>query len=248
MKRYDSYLFDLYGTLVDIHTDERRPGFWREMAAWFSSQGASCDAQTLRSRYLTLCGAETARMTAESGLPDTEIEIDLYPVFSALLSERGVLPDRERIEQTAWEFRRASTGHIRLFAGAKELLLALRAHGKRVFLLSNAQALFTLPELERLGIADCFDGRFLSSDYGVKKPARQFIQALLDKHGLDASRCLMIGNDPHSDVAVAKTVGMDSFYLQSGQSPRIDPRTSGANYVQAHISLKRLQTRLLGGG
>ena len=76
----------------------------------------------------------------------------------------------------------------------------------------------------------------------------QELKGLCAKHGLDASRCLMIGNDPHSDVAVAKTVGMDSFYLQSGQSPRIDPRTSGANYVQAHISLKRLRTRLLGGG
>lgn len=246
MKQYDSYIFDLYGTLVDIRTDERRPGFWREMAAWFSSRGAKYDAVALRSRYLALCQQEVERLTAQSGLTEQEIEIDLDPVFSALLAGKGAAPDRGLVEQTAWAFRCASTSHLRLFAGAKELLCALRRQSRRVFLLSNAQALFTLPELEMLGIADCFDELYLSSDHGVKKPARQFMQRLLDAHGLDPTRCLMIGNDPFADVAVSKRVGMDSFYLQSGQSPRIDPRTSGADYVQTHISLNRLQQRLLG--
>lgn len=30
--RYPNCIFDLYGTLVDIHTDESRPEFWKKMA------------------------------------------------------------------------------------------------------------------------------------------------------------------------------------------------------------------------
>lgn len=29
MKAYDNYIFDLYGTLVDIHTEENDPLVWK---------------------------------------------------------------------------------------------------------------------------------------------------------------------------------------------------------------------------
>ena len=32
MRAYKNYLFDLYGTLVDIHTNEEAPSFWRSVS------------------------------------------------------------------------------------------------------------------------------------------------------------------------------------------------------------------------
>jgi len=31
-ERYENYVFDLYGTLVDIHTDENSEGLWEKLA------------------------------------------------------------------------------------------------------------------------------------------------------------------------------------------------------------------------
>ena len=39
MKAYKNYLFDLYGTLVDIHTNEDSPAFWRNVSRLLGMQG-----------------------------------------------------------------------------------------------------------------------------------------------------------------------------------------------------------------
>ena len=35
-----NYIFDLYGTLVDIQTDEYKDLIWKRMASYMTSQGA----------------------------------------------------------------------------------------------------------------------------------------------------------------------------------------------------------------
>ncbi len=40
MKNYQNYIFDLYGTLLDIRTDEDDPLLWDRMAALYSCCGA----------------------------------------------------------------------------------------------------------------------------------------------------------------------------------------------------------------
>lgn len=245
MKRYEAYIFDLYGTLIDVHTDERKPAFWRALAAVFAEHGAHYEPKALQARYLELCRRETLRLCAENEATAEEAEIDLAPVFAALFEEKGVRAESTLIAQTAWRFRCLSTTHLRAYAGARELLLTLRRSGRSVFLLSNAQALFTRPELSLLGISDCFDGIYLSSDAGWRKPARRFMERLLLERALTPRQCLMIGNDPNADVAVARSVGMDSFYVVSATSPRVDPRDVPAVCVQPRIDLRRLQRTLL---
>lgn len=33
---YRNFIFDLYGTLVDIHTNEYKPSLWKKMALFYS--------------------------------------------------------------------------------------------------------------------------------------------------------------------------------------------------------------------
>ena len=33
---YENYVFDLYGTLVDIHTDEEAPAVWERLAYFYN--------------------------------------------------------------------------------------------------------------------------------------------------------------------------------------------------------------------
>ena len=46
--RYRHCIFDLYGTLVDIRTDEDAPGLWAAMADYYRAQGCDYDAAGLR--------------------------------------------------------------------------------------------------------------------------------------------------------------------------------------------------------
>lgn len=243
MRAYRAYLFDLYGTLVDIHTDESRPALWREMSAWFKSRGAVYTPAELRSAYLELCRRreERLRQTGKSAWP----EIELSGVFAELYARRGVTADEALTAETALAFRRASTTHLRLYSGAIELLDALRQAGRQVYLLSNAQRIFTLPELEELGILAAFDDVFISSDHGCKKPDPAFFRAPLERHGLAAKECLVIGNDPVCDVGGAVAVGMDSVFIHSGLSPGEIPDHVPAVLRLEGVDLRRLRRLLI---
>ena len=48
---YQNYIFDLYGTLVDIRTDESADKFWEKVADIYESYGAKYDAKEIRTHY-----------------------------------------------------------------------------------------------------------------------------------------------------------------------------------------------------
>ena len=249
MRQYDAYLFDLYGTLVDIHTDESKPALWRAAAEAYTRRGASYTGPALRWAYLACAAEEEKALMAR--LPEGTLpEIELRNVFSSLYRQKGVIPDPETVAETAVLFRSLSTTHLRAYAGARELLQALRARGSRVILLSNAQSCFTLPELRRLGLLELFDRIYISSDAGCKKPDFRFFSLPLRELEFCPDRCLMIGNDPDCDILGAARAGMDAFYLQSGLSPRgaPPPETLPAVGWLPRMDLRALQSILLNKG
>ena len=46
---YDNYIFDLYGTLVDIHTDESDTAIWEKLAMFYGYYGDCMRQRSLRS-------------------------------------------------------------------------------------------------------------------------------------------------------------------------------------------------------
>ena len=64
-KRYRAVVFDLYGTLIDIHTDEGLPRLWKTMAEWYTSHGAAYGPKELREVYLSAVVEEAARARGE---------------------------------------------------------------------------------------------------------------------------------------------------------------------------------------
>ena len=222
MYMYKNFFFDLYGTLVDIRTDEQKPSLWRDLAEFYSLCGALYTPEEIRERYSALCEEETAALAAACPILTVEdVEIELRNVFRRLFEEKGITTSGTQVADTALLFRALSfCSAPRLMEGAEKTLKELRQRGARLYLLSNAQSCFTVPELRRLNLLDgIFDGIFLSSDFGVKKPAPAFFRAALEKAGLPASEVLMVGNDPFADIRGADSVGMKSRYIHSWQSP-----------------------------
>ena len=248
MEDFKAVVFDLYGTLAYIHTDETKSALWRRTAAYYASCGAAYSPRELRQCWDALCADADRRAEAADPGEDRCREIDLSGVFRALFKLRGVSPEKEMVHEAAWLFRQESTSHLRAYAGAGELLSDLRRAGRQVILFSNAQSCFTLPELELLGLRDAFDAIYISSDHGVKKPDPRFFRKMLSEQGLDGSDCLMVGNDPVCDIAGAKAVGMRTFYIRSSLSPADAPPPAevGADRYLDSMDLKALRRRLLG--
>lgn len=215
-----NYIFDLYGTLVDIHTDESMPGLWKRMALLLSLQGAAYAPAELKKAYHAALEEQVQQRAMK--LPTIEkahIEPNILNVFISLYAQKEVTISREKAADTALCFRTLAMGHIRLYPGAEEVLRVLRNRGQGVYLLSNAQAAFTVPELNKLGLASLFDGIVLSSDVGVKKPDKAIFEHILSKYRLRTESCLMIGNDEEADMLGAAAIGMAGRYIHTKQSP-----------------------------
>ena len=54
--KYENYIFDLYGTLVDIHTDEEKTELWEKLAQFYGYYGAVYTAEELKNAYACLTG------------------------------------------------------------------------------------------------------------------------------------------------------------------------------------------------
>ena len=218
MKNCDTYIFDLYGTLIDIRTNEKSRRFWQAISRYLASQGLYCHAGRLETDYLTSCRQESSLMAASH--PDTLIEIDIANVFRTLYASHGINADDQMIVSTARAFRLLSLEKLQLYPKALEVLGEMRLSGKRVYLLSNAQKLFTEMEIDSLNLRSCFDGILYSSEAGVRKPDARFFRLLLDRFDIDPARAIMIGNDYHDDILGAYQAGIASIYIPTAQSSR----------------------------
>ncbi len=221
--KYQNYIFDLYGTLVDIHTNESRSSLWKKFALFVSTEGAAYDWKELKERYAALCQSEEKKLLKRlekkyPGITAGEVEICLNRVIKTLYKEKGVTADKRLVMYTMHAFRAITMEKLRLFPGAVELLSGLKAQGKKIYLLSNAQASFTAPEMRFLGIAEYFDDIFFSSDLQIKKPSEYFYDALFAKHGLKKEESVMVGNDRFADIQGALDYGMEAIYLHTEQS------------------------------
>ncbi|MDE7105756.1 MAG: HAD family hydrolase [Anaeroplasmataceae bacterium] len=200
--------FDLYGTLIDIHTDEENPLFWQKLTKRWRKYH-TLTVSELKTKYLSIC----------SKFQKEKEEIDILAVFKELLN----LDDKQAI-RFACDFRKYSTKYIRLYPQAKVLLKNLKKRGYGLYVLSNAQNAFTVPELKRLGIYKCFDGIAISSDYGVKKPNEAFFLNAIKEFDLSISSVMMIGNDYECDIMPAQRLGLKTIFIQSNLTPKHDSK------------------------
>lgn len=212
--RYTDLIFDLYGTLVDIHTEEN-DFVWEKTALYFGFYGAHYTGPQLRAAF----GEVMQRREAQAGqsyecFPDIPFENVMNELFHAKGKNK-----KELGVNAAQFFRIASIDYIRLYPGVLQALETLRRHGYRLWLLSNAQQVFTAYELTHLGLGEQFHKIFLSSDYGFRKPDIRFFQTLLEEQKLDPRRCLMIGNDRETDIQGAIHAGLDTLYLHTNLTP-----------------------------
>ena len=236
---YKNYIFDFYGTLADIRTDEEDPCLWGKMSEIYSALGAAYSPGELKAAFRALERQEAARIGGRDPEPD------LTEVFAGLYREKGVCCEACQARMTAVTFRALSREFLRAYEGVEDFLKELKRRGRGIYLLSNAQRDFTRPEIAMLGLETYFDGIFISSEQGCKKPSPLFFERLLEKYGLKASECIMIGNDEEADIAGARHVGLDSLYIHTDISPR-DYGKVEPTYRVMDGDFRKIQSLVLG--
>lgn len=209
---FKNYIFDLYGTLIDIRTDEDDDALWQKLVMVYGYKECHYSVFEIRRLYKELCAREKAKVRAE--FPERKhVDIDLTIVFRELYENKGYKPSDEEVNLTASFFRCTSTEFIKLYDGVIDFLEALKKKGKKIYLLSNAQRSFTVPELKMMGLYDYFDGILISSDHLVSKPDVGFFDILFKKYKLKKIESIMIGNDFISDISGAYNFGIRSLYI-----------------------------------
>lgn len=201
---HGAVLFDLYGTLVDLKTDENDPRLWQGLYDWarVNLSTPPDTALLLHEDYVRLC-EENAKIYGDGFI--------LSRVFSELLG-----PDisKEQITSFANEFRKLSIRSLKLRQYAIPVLSKLRElDGVGLGLVSNTEALFTNYDIDRLGIRQFFDVIILSSEVGVAKPNPRILNEALWNLGVRPERAVFIGDTPETDMMAAKALGMPCIII-----------------------------------
>lgn len=205
-------LFDLYGTLIDIETDEGMEELYRAMAHYFTYLGVDMRRFDLRDLYYEVM----KKQRALSG--ELYAEINVVGIWKEIMHRKGIKHKEEHQIATflAQMYRGISRKRIQLYNDVWRVLGELKKRFP-LALVSDAQACFSLAEMRVTSIHDFFNPIIISGDYGYRKPdPRLFLQAL-DGLGLRPEEAIFVGNDMFRDIFGAKQLGIKTIFFQSNQ-------------------------------
>ena len=137
--RIKAILFDLYGTLIDIETDESMEKIYRGISRFLIYQGINVRWQNLRDLYYGIMQEQL--LSSSEQYP----EIDVEAIWDTLLARQGLASKAKRRDlkiYLAQLYRGLSLKRLRRFPHVKRVLNNLRL-SYRMAIVSDAQPCFT---------------------------------------------------------------------------------------------------------
>lgn len=207
-------IFDVNGTLVDIHTDEGRPRVYRALSHFLTYQGIHVHRSVIQDEYHHILREQ--RHASGQAHP----EFDAPSVWREFLRRRGghLPPDKAHILplMLAELFRGVSRQRLTLYPSVREVLDHLRCH-HRLAVISDGQSAWARPEMRAVGIEHYFDPIVVSGDHGFRKPDRRLFEMALHRLGIPPWEAIYVGNDMYRDVHGPSQLGIKTVYFDSNQ-------------------------------
>lgn len=211
---YKNIIFDAYGTLLDIHTNEQNDACWEKLAELLRFYDVNYTAKSLKDTYFSSCELQMTQGRKNHKHP----EVDVVAVFNHILQNKGKKSNKSLATHLAQAFRAMTTEKLRLYDGVEETLSKLKKAGKKLYVLSNSQEVFLKPELQKLKIDRYFHGMVFSSQVGYSKPEPAIFEHLLQKYKLAKSESIYVGNDVDRDIVGAKNARLDCLWIHTNQT------------------------------
>lgn len=200
LERRPVVLFDAGGTLITLDFPRVRA------AAGLSPEKATDEVLDRAEGRARVWGADAVRRgIAARALWDG--------YFGRLLAEAGV--DEDRLEaglQALWEANRDLGLWRRPVKGARRVLEHLRAHGRRLGVVSNAEGQVAR-DLDEAGFAGLFETVVDSGLVGVSKPDPRIFHIALERMQASPAEAVYIGDVPAYDVEGARAAGIEPILL-----------------------------------
>lgn len=209
-------LFDLYGTLIDIETDESLEEIYRGIAHYLAYHGVYLHRWEVRDHYYYIMKQQ--KETRGEKYP----EIDVEEIWDGFLEQRGVkgTPARRELARIlAQLYRGISCKRLQLFPDVKKVLDELKAR-YHLAIISDAQPCFALPEIRAVGLEGYFDPVIISANYGFRKPDSRLFRKALEIMKLTPPEVIYAGNDMFRDIYGASLLGIKTIFVNSNQGAK----------------------------
>jgi len=209
-------LFDLYGTLIDIDTDESMEEIYRGISHYLTYHGIYLHRGEVQQRYYQIMKQQKEARGEEYP------EIDVEAIWNTLLRQEGMQSIDKRAQLAtviAQLYRGISRKRLQLYPGVKMVLDELRT-SRRLALISDAQPCFALPEIHAVGLDNYFDPVIISANFGYRKPDRRLTDKTLEIMKLTPAEVIYVGNDMFRDIYGASRLGIKTIYVDSNQGAK----------------------------
>ncbi|TXT37066.1 MAG: hypothetical protein FD135_3855 [Comamonadaceae bacterium] len=214
-------LFDINGTLIDIHTNEWHDDVYRVISNVLSYQGVKLNPDIVKDLFFRTIKAQ------KQASSERQAEFDVVEVFHQILEQHAsdvtrALPQEKRAQLPrflAEVHRAASRERLQLFPGVLETLQQLHKR-YALAIISDAQSAYAVPELNAVGLTAFFDPIIVSGDFGYRKPDVRLFKTALSRMGLAPSEVLFVGNDLYRDVHGPQKLGIKTVFFQQGEMPQ----------------------------
>lgn len=211
-------MFDINGTLADIHTNEWHDDVYRVISNLLSYQGISLGANAVKDLYFQIMGEQRAARG------ERYPEFDAVGIFREIISRHSTVFTRHlapgKIEQLprllAETHRAASRYRLQPYHGVEDTIKQLfpKYH---LAIISDGQTAYAVPELNAIGLFGYFDPVIVSGDFGYRKPDNRLFENALSAMKMEPSEVVFVGNDMYNDVHGAQKLGMKTVFFRSNQ-------------------------------
>jgi putative hydrolase of the HAD superfamily len=210
MSKIRAVIFDCYGTLVDIHTNEGKDEVFNYLALYLQYYGATISAEELKA----VVALEKDRSLKTSG--ERYPEVDLEKVFKTILRKERV-PNSFLAESCCKLKRLLSRERFQLFPDSLPVLRELKREGYPLAMVSDAQKVYCFEEAKMLGLDQFFDNYIVSTQYGFKKPDPRLFAIACDLLEIPPAEAVYIGDNFDRDIKGPKEIGMQVILVNRDQ-------------------------------
>ncbi|MGB9744716.1 MAG: HAD family hydrolase [Desulfurella sp.] len=208
--KYKNIFFDLYGTLIDIKTDDYKPEIFYHLSNFLNYEGIRVEKEFFQLRFEENIKHQLS--ISQEKYPDVDIKKAFYDTILSF----GYNTCDYLLDTIMKIYRTLSILEFKVFDDVHKVLSNLKKD-YNLGLISDAQTIFLYKEIGILSLESYFSSITHSSVLGFRKPDERIFKIALDKLNAKANESVYIGDSIKRDIG-SKKVGMTFILVKRGES------------------------------